>query len=164
MRGKKAAAAANRRDAAEVESTITSYQNAIKRLTSENVDLRKKLADAQDSKRREITRLSSELHEAVSPELRAAKKVNEELRDDLGKAKAQLADSQKKFDIVYGFAKRVLMGEGMTNLEANEAILAEFTGRKVVISEDVPNEFALRKPGGDASATEVLQRARGLRH
>lgn len=91
MRGKYAAKAATKRTEQETESLIAGYQKEIRKLKAENASLAEKRRESEARHSEEIRRISAELHESVSPELKAAKRLLAEVREELGRVRATAA-------------------------------------------------------------------------
>jgi predicted RNase H-like nuclease (RuvC/YqgF family) len=70
-RGKHGAAAARRREDAEVQAEIAAYQRNVKRLTDENRQLSRDLAEERAQHALDVRTLSAQLDEGLSPELSA---------------------------------------------------------------------------------------------
>ena len=123
-RGKYAAKAAVRREAAQTTNQIEAYQHAVRRLTQERDQLRERLDVERRSNAAEIKRLKALISANVAPELRAAHDEVAELRKRIDAIQRNDRQRQRVHDQMIVHMRNVLIADGYTMPEAIDLIAA----------------------------------------
>lgn len=163
MKGKYAAKATLRREDGSVRSEIETYQQAVKRLTAENEELKTALAAEQATRKQEVRRLKAQLDEGLSPEVITLRRELERQRERAGRA---VTDAATKVDI-YGrllqFTAKLLHNlTGCTGLEATERIVNAIRGESITVA-DASTGAVIKNGKATTVDAEALQRIRGWR-
>jgi predicted nucleic acid-binding Zn-ribbon protein len=122
MRGKNGQAASVRREAAAVESEITTYRRKVRELAEELAAVRQQQITEREAASRERRALRAELAEGISPELAARDNVIADLRDELGRVRGEAVKGQNGVDQSMRLLHAILQQTGMSYIEAREWI------------------------------------------
>jgi len=145
MRGKYKNRAENKAAERTIEQKIADQGRLISKLQTENTALAANNQAASEANGREMLRLRNELHEAVSPELKAAKAQISDLLDELGKVRTKLSHEEDVHNRLGIWALGTLEAQGMTPAEAIEAVCEVITGEAVIGTR--PTEAKLSRAG-----------------
>ena len=167
MRGKQATAAAGRRDAASTATEIETYQRNITALVQERDKLRSDLRDERQAHSKERRILRAQLNEGLSPEIGARDKVIEQLRDQIGRQKAEAVAAQRVHESMVHLLWSILEDAGMTSTEAIEWVMQRIPNAEGQL-EKAAQTFAIgvhlgRKTTLTTEQVKRIQRARGER-
>jgi len=167
-RGKKAAGAANRRADAEIQNEIGSYQHAVSRLTTENKELKEKLARGRDSHLHDVKVLKAQLNEGLSPELLALRRQIDTANDRAAKAKAEYKYISERWDRLIRRMNRMLVEHFNVNPGTAFELIVHLVGDESHVDRvmrilDVPDNIYKRfkKQSGGDDGLIAISEARG---
>jgi hypothetical protein len=123
-RGKYAARANLRREDAEVRGTLDGYQHHVARLTAELAQVKQARAAERKAFKAETRRLAAELAEGLSPEVKALRAELERQRETARAAKADAAETRRRWTEVLARLRRMFYALGLTKVEAWEVVLS----------------------------------------
>lgn len=138
-KGKYGNRAASRRESQEVQSEIATYQRNVKRLTADNVELRKSLAKERTSHVDDVKNLKAQLAEGLTPELIVLRKKVEEQSERASTAERRYSDLSRKWQIATNRLVHALTSTfGITGAEAvefgvNTIFREEEDGEKAIV-------------------------------
>lgn len=159
MRGKQARAAANRRAAAEAESTEAAYRRQIVKLTEERDAARAERDTARAEWQKEVRIIRAQLAEGTSPRVEALTTELERVRADRDRQKQFRVETRKIYDAsVKRWRDHFVSEHGMTHHAALEAAYSLSIGELAYITD--AREKRIAEAFGE-DAMLALRAARG---
>ena len=156
-RGKHAARAAIRRDAAETEAEITSLKHTVKRLTGELEETKQRLDAERRASAAEMRTARALMESNASPQLQEAHEEIKFLRNRIEELEEKDRYRLKAHERIIFHAMGALEASGFTHAEAVD-IIGSNGSLVTVAREGIPN------PGTtSAEQIRVLDRVRGAR-
>lgn len=156
-RGKYAQRATVRQEQQAVEASIESYRHAVARLTSENADLKQKLAAEQSQHVKDVRVLKAMNEQAVSPELKAAYAEIAKLRDERDRQSGEIKSLRKTWNRVFLHMVGILHAEGWTKRDALDLLSADAESLGAVVADLAKN------PSMNAERALMMERTQGER-
>lgn len=148
MKGKYAARAANRNEAAAREATEAAYRRRVLKLTEERDEARAERDDARLAAAKEARILRAQLAEGTSPRVEALTRELNRLREERDQLARWKRESQEKYGAVFGRLHTHFKAEhGLDNLESADEVVRIFEGgdsKTAVVDAGVEHKFAER--------------------
>lgn len=159
MRGKHARAAANRRAAADIETTEATYRQRVVKLTEERDAARAERDDAKAAWQKEVRILRAQLAEGTSPRVEALTREVERIRQERDDLKREKSDVRRRYGKMITRLRDHFVGEhGMTPPEAVDAIFSRLFGEAQHVTRD-----RIERKIADEFGAEVMVALRAAR-
>lgn len=159
MRGKHAHAAANRRAAADIETTEATYRQRVVKLTEERDAARSERDAVKAEWQKEVRILRAQLAEGTSPRVEALTQELERVRTDRDRQKQFRVETRKIYDAaVKRWTAHFVSEHGMKHQDALEAAYSLAIGELSLVTSGREKRIA------DAYGVEVMlaiRKARG---
>lgn len=161
-RGKHGVSAAAKKAVGERDQSIAAYQHHIRRLTSENAELRQKIDDLQDSHSKTVRVLKVERDEGLSPMLKVLQQENVKLKEKVEFLDERMRAIQTGWDNASTKVRiHFMQVHHLTGIEAAEVMLRLIGSEDLYKITDNPHLHKLNRQHPEA--VERIQRARGER-
>lgn len=164
MKGKYAARAANRAEAADRESTEAAYRRRILKLTEERDVAKAERDKARADQAKETRILRAQLAEGTSPRVEALTRELNRLRDERDQLARWKKESQEKYGAAFGRFMRHFMDEnGLSATDAADVAFRIFEGstaETIIVDSGLEKRFAERF---GTEAALAIRKARGRR-
>lgn len=162
MKGKKAAAAANRRDREELEQRATAAEHAANRLTGELAELQRRTENEIQALRTALADARKQRDQGASPALAEAEKRIRTLREEVEEHDAKYEELQKSYSRQFDHFVSYLRTTGLSNLEAIEVVGAGVIGRTISLVAE-SSGVASKHADGSGEMVRRIQAAKGFR-
>lgn len=163
-RGKHTQAAAVKREAAEQQAEIETYQRKVRELLADLQKTKDALADSERRRKTEVAKAKAQLEAGISPALNVAQRENRTLREERDHARNQYKYIKRNWENV--FFKLLDHGKKEHSLTAVEAMewLFHLMGDHVLEHDTLIDTADFTKHGISAEQMRVIQWRRGERN